>query len=123
MPDRHQPGLAAVRELLRAMPVFSSELPAFDAGAAPDDPVTLFADWLTLAISSKVPEPHAMALSTVNDHGKPSSRVLICKDVDATGRWYFASSSASRKGRELEANPCAALMFYWPQHAMPRSVS
>jgi pyridoxamine 5'-phosphate oxidase len=38
--------------------------------------------------------------------------MLICKDVDAGGHWYFASGRGSRKGRELAANPRAALTFY-----------
>ena len=42
--------------------------------------------------------------------------MLICRDVDGEGRWYFASSSASGKGRELAVNPGAALSFWWPQH-------
>jgi pyridoxamine 5'-phosphate oxidase len=104
-----------VRELLRAIPVFAGSLPGFDPGAAPGDPVPLFVQWLATAVGGQVPEPHAMTLSTVDQHGRPSSRVLICRDVDAAGSWYFASSAASRKGRELRANPSAALTFYWPQ--------
>jgi pyridoxamine 5'-phosphate oxidase len=41
--------------------------------------------------------------------------VLICKDVDSEGRWYFASGAARGKGRELAVNPHAALSFWWPQ--------
>jgi pyridoxamine 5'-phosphate oxidase len=104
-----------VRELLRAIPVFAGSLPGFDPGAAPGDPVPLFVQWLATAVGGQVPEPHAMTLSTVDQHGRPSSRVLICRDVDAAGSWYFASTAASRKGRELRGNPHAALTFYWPQ--------
>ena len=56
-----------------------------------------------------------MTLATADGAGRVSSRVLICKDVDDTGRWYFASSSDSEKGRDLAANPHAAASFYWPQ--------
>jgi pyridoxamine 5'-phosphate oxidase len=56
-----------------------------------------------------------MTLATADGAGRVSSRVLICKDVDETGRWYFASSSDSEKGRDLAANPHAAASFYWPQ--------
>ncbi len=104
-----------VGELLRAIPGFAGDLPGFDPGAAPADPVPLFVQWLATAIGGQVPEPHAMTLSTADQQGRPSSRVLICRDVDAAGTWYFASNAASRKGRELEANPRAALAFHWPQ--------
>ena len=56
-----------------------------------------------------------MTLATADDAGRVSSRVLICKDVDGAGRWYFASSADSVEGRELAARPAAALSFYWPQ--------
>jgi pyridoxamine 5'-phosphate oxidase len=104
-----------VRALLRAIPALAGNLPGFDPEAAPDDPVPLFAQWLATAIDGHVPEPHAMTLSTVDSAGRPSSRVLICRDVDAAGSWYFASGAASRKGRELRVNPHGALVFYWPQ--------
>jgi pyridoxamine 5'-phosphate oxidase len=55
-----------------------------------------------------------MTVATADDRGRPSSRVLICKDVDGGGRWYFASSAASGKGRDLAVNPGAALSFWWP---------
>jgi pyridoxamine 5'-phosphate oxidase len=58
-----------------------------------------------------------MTLATAGNSGRASSRVLICKDVDEAGRWYFASSASSVKGRELAANPSAALSFFWPQQA------
>ena len=48
--------------------------------------------------------------------------MLICKDVDGTGRWYFASSADSVKGRELAASPHAALSFYWPQQGRQVSI-
>jgi pyridoxamine 5'-phosphate oxidase len=104
-----------IRDTLRALEVFPAELPGFDTRAAPDDPVPLFLSWLTDAIRDKVPGPHAMTLATADRLGNVSSRVLLCKDVDQQGRWYFASSAGSRKGRELAARPRAALSFYWPQ--------
>ncbi|HUK68044.1 MAG TPA: pyridoxal 5'-phosphate synthase [Streptosporangiaceae bacterium] len=115
MAEDHQANEVSIRALLRSLPVFTGELPAFDAAATPADPVSLFAAWLASAIDGEVPEPHAMTLSTVDGHGQPSARVLICRAVDGTGRWYFASSATSRKGRELGANPHAALTFYWPK--------
>ncbi|MCP2167818.1 pyridoxine/pyridoxamine 5'-phosphate oxidase [Goodfellowiella coeruleoviolacea] len=102
--------------LLRGLEVFGGPLPTFDPGTAPDHPVPLFTEWLTLAIRSGLREPHATTLSTVDGQGRPSARVLILKDVDDTG-WHFAFSAASRKGAELAARPWAALTFYWSELA------
>ncbi|MBE3015738.1 pyridoxal 5'-phosphate synthase [Microbispora sp. NEAU-D428] len=105
----------SIRDLLRGLPVFDAELPGFDVDAAPSDPVALFVEWLTSAVEAGVREPHAMSLATADAGGRPSSRVLICKDLGADGTWYFATSAGSRKGRELAATPYAALAFYWPE--------
>jgi pyridoxamine 5'-phosphate oxidase len=106
-------GDGSVRDLLRGLPVFAADLPHFDVDAVPDDPVTLFVEWLLAAVDAKVAEPHAMVLATADTQGRPSSRVLICKDVD-DGRWYFAANDTSGKGRDLAVNAHAALAFYWP---------
>ena len=103
-----------VRELLRSQRVFPATMPEFDPRQAPDDPVTLFLRWLEAALKDAVPAPQAMTLATADERGRPSSRVLICKDVDSDGRWYFASSAVSGKGRDLAANARAALSFWWP---------
>jgi pyridoxamine 5'-phosphate oxidase len=107
--------LVGLRELLRSQKVFPDQMPEFDPNAAPDDPVALFLRWLEAAIQDAVPAPHAMTLATADDRGRPSSRVLMCKDVDTDGHWYFASGAASGKGRDLAVNPGAALSFFWPQ--------
>ena len=104
----------SMREVLRGIEVFPADLPEFDVQAAPDDPVTLFLAWLAAAVRDKVLGPHAMTLATADAAGRVSSRVLICKDVDEDGRWYFASDADSEKGRDLNANPRAAASFYWP---------
>jgi pyridoxamine 5'-phosphate oxidase len=105
----------SIRAMLRALAVFPAELPEFDTRSAPDNPVTLFLTWLKEAIRDQVLGPHAMTLATADSAGRVSSRVMICKDVDEAGRWYFASSAGSRKARELAASPRAALSCYWPQ--------
>jgi pyridoxamine 5'-phosphate oxidase len=102
---------AGLRELLRSQRVFPDMMPEFDPDRAPGDPVTLFLRWLEAAVQDAVPAPHTMTLATADDRGRPSSRVLICKDVDSDGRWYFASGAASGKGRDLAVNPHAALSF------------
>jgi pyridoxamine 5'-phosphate oxidase len=106
----------AMREMLRGLEVFPAELPEFDTRTVPGDPVTLFLTWLGAAVRDKVLGPQAMTLATADVAGRVSSRVLICKDVDEEGRWYFASDAASVKGRDLAANPRAAASFYWPKH-------
>jgi pyridoxamine 5'-phosphate oxidase len=105
----------SMREVLRGLEVFPAELPEFDARAAPDDPVTLFVMWLREAIRDGILGPHVMTVATADAAGRVSSRALICRDVDETGRWYFASGAGSVKGRELASNPRAAASFYWPQ--------
>ncbi len=105
----------STRDMLSSLAVFPAELPGFDTGSAPGDPVTLFLMWLRDAIRDQVLGPHVMTLATADGRGRVSSRVLICKDIDEAGRWYFASSAGSKKGRELAACPSAALSFYWPQ--------
>jgi pyridoxamine 5'-phosphate oxidase len=102
------------RELLRALPDFPEQLPDFDPAAAPADPAELFRQWLREALAAGVPQPNACSLATADGRGRPSSRMLILKDIDDAG-WHFATSRASRKGRELAANPHAALNFYWQQ--------
>ena len=105
------PGL---RLRLRGLRVFEEELPAFDTDQAPTHPVELFSEWLLGAIDAGVREPHTMTLCTVDADGRPNSRVLLLKGL-ADGRLEFATSRASRKGRELAAVPAAAANFYWPE--------
>ncbi|GLW52417.1 pyridoxine/pyridoxamine 5'-phosphate oxidase [Kitasatospora phosalacinea] len=109
-------GTTDVRQYLRGLAVFAGDLPDFDPDAAPDRPEALFLDWLTGAVEAGVREPHAMTLSTVGADGTPSARALLLKNVDRHG-WQFAANAASPKGRDLAANPVAALSFYWPQQA------
>src|SRR5260221_1805489 len=97
MAEERSAGPGTVRKLLGSIPAVTGTLPRFDPEAAPDDPVPLFVRWLAAAIGGQVPEPHAMTLSTVDQEGRPSSRVLICRDVDAAGTWYFSSGAAPRE--------------------------
>ncbi len=102
-----------VREWLRGLEVFAGTLPDFDPSGAPAEPVELFLSWLSEAVESGVPEPHAMTLSTVDALGEACARILILKNVDADG-WQFAGHAGSPKGRQLAVQPSAALTFYWP---------
>ncbi|MFD8290032.1 pyridoxal 5'-phosphate synthase [Streptomyces lavendulae] len=108
-------GVDGVRGWLRGLEVFSGPLPGFAPERAPDDPVRLFLSWLSDAVADGLRDPHAMTLSTVDEAGDPDARVLILKDVDATG-WRFAGHAFSPKGHQLSVHPRAALSFYWPEH-------
>ncbi|HEV7849204.1 MAG TPA: pyridoxal 5'-phosphate synthase [Mycetocola sp.] len=100
--------------LLRSLPSFPDDLPAFRTGDAPEDPVDLFVDWLSQAVDAGVLAPHAMTLSTSGPDGVVTARTLILKDIDEHG-WVFASRDDGVKARDLGANPFAALTFFWPQ--------
>ncbi len=78
------------------------------------DPFLQFREWLDEAIKSEVPEPTAMMLSTADAAGRPSGRIMLLKALDDRG-FVFYTNYASRKGRDLEANPRAALTFFWKE--------
>jgi pyridoxamine 5'-phosphate oxidase len=76
------------------------------------DPFRQFEKWFQEALAAKVPEPNAMVLATAARDGAPSARIVLLKGIDGRG-FVFFSSYESRKGRELEANPRASLVFPW----------
>jgi pyridoxamine 5'-phosphate oxidase len=103
------------RERLRALPAFARPgLPVFDTAAAPAVPHDLFVTWLDQAIDAGILAPQAATLSTADAAGRVHARTLVLKDVTADG-WWFASQSTGPKGRDLAANPHAALTFFWPE--------
>ncbi len=77
------------------------------------DPIEQFRTWFSDAIAAAVPEPNAMTLATSTPDGRPSARVVLLKAFDARGFSFFTNFE-SHKGRELSANPFAALVFFWP---------
>ncbi len=79
---------------------------------AADEPFALFEAWLSEAIKSEPNDPNAMALATVDPDGLPDVRMVLMKGFDTEG-FVFYSHIASQKGRELAANPKAALLFHW----------
>ena len=90
----------------------SYERDALDEAASAADPLQQFEHWLQQALNAQLPEPNAMTLATVGADGRPSTRVVLIKEADARGVvWY--TNYESRKGRELAANPQAALQFHW----------
>ncbi|MGH7525956.1 MAG: pyridoxamine 5'-phosphate oxidase [Gemmatimonadales bacterium] len=85
-----------------------------DERAVSRDPLVEFARWFAEAEKAQVPEPNTMTLATATADGTPSVRVVLLKAFDQRG-FVFFSDYRSRKGRELEANPRAALCIYWDE--------
>jgi pyridoxamine 5'-phosphate oxidase len=77
-----------------------------------EDPLSLFLEWFELAKKKEPNDANAMALATVDETGLPNVRMVLLKDIDATGLAFFTNLE-SAKGRELLANPKAALCFHW----------
>lgn len=76
------------------------------------NPIAQFNKWLAEAISAQVAEANAMSVSTASASGRPSSRIILIKEVDQRGFIWFTNYD-SRKGQDLQENPQAALLFYW----------
>ncbi|MCL6702132.1 pyridoxamine 5'-phosphate oxidase [Pseudomonas sp. T1.Ur] len=92
-----------------------------DEAQSPDDPLALFGVWMQQARETENPpvEANAMALATVDEQGRPHCRVLLLKGFNADGFSFFGNYE-SGKGRDLAANPWAAMTFFWP--ALERQV-
>lgn len=78
------------------------------------DPVAQFALWLQAAMEAGLREPNAMTLATAGGDGAPDARIVLLRGYDAEG-FRFYTNYESAKGRELAANPRAALCFYWAE--------
>jgi pyridoxamine 5'-phosphate oxidase len=78
------------------------------------NPIRQFSTWLGQALAAELPEPYAMTLATATPEGVPSARIVLLRLFDERG-FVFYTNYDSRKGRELTANPHAALVFYWPE--------
>ena len=78
----------------------------------PDDPNERLAQWLSEGRAAGAPEPEAMALASSTSEGIPSVRMVLLRGHDERGLVFYTNRE-SRKGRELDANPRAAVVFYW----------
>jgi pyridoxamine 5'-phosphate oxidase len=76
------------------------------------DPFRQFQLWFADASSAGLIEPNAMTVATATPDGRPSARMVLLKGFDERG-FVFYTNYESRKGRELAANPWAALVFFW----------
>ncbi|HYN25291.1 MAG TPA: pyridoxamine 5'-phosphate oxidase [Pyrinomonadaceae bacterium] len=87
---------------------------ALDDKTVARDPFVQFHRWLNDAIAAGLSLPEAMTLATSTREGKPSARLVLLKQADARG-FVFFTNYGSNKARDLDANPFAALVFYWSQ--------
>ncbi|MFJ5808911.1 pyridoxamine 5'-phosphate oxidase [Streptomyces sp. NPDC093093] len=90
-----------------------------DVDSLADDPMAQFSLWFQEAADANLFEPNAMVVSTATPDGRPSSRTVLLKQFDERG-FVFFTNHGSRKGRELDANPYASLLFPW--HPIARQV-
>src|SRR4249919_2106632 len=79
---------------------------------AADEPLRLFGQWLEDATGREPADPNAMALATVDSDGLPNVRMVLLKGFDERGAVFYTNMD-SQKGRELDANAKAALLFHW----------
>jgi pyridoxamine 5'-phosphate oxidase len=93
--------------------VIDEDTPLREEDADPD-PVRQFDRWFDEAARAGILQPEAAAVATATPDGAPSVRMVLVKQADRSG-FVFYTNYESRKGRELAANPRAALMFHWTQ--------
>ncbi|PKM31155.1 MAG: pyridoxamine 5'-phosphate oxidase [Gammaproteobacteria bacterium HGW-Gammaproteobacteria-11] len=86
---------------------------------APDEPLSLFATWFEQAVEIESTEANAMMLASVDTNGQPHLRTLLLKGMDDRG-FVFFTNYQSAKGQQLQANPQAAMTFWW--HDLERQV-
>ncbi|MDU8923365.1 pyridoxamine 5'-phosphate oxidase [Pasteurellaceae bacterium LIM206] len=79
-----------------------------------DNPIVQFERWLNEAIQAQADEPTAMNVATVGADNRPSSRVVLLKEVRSEG-FVFFTNYHSHKGRDIAHNPFVALDFFWPE--------
>ncbi len=77
-----------------------------------EDPIALFNEWYDEAKRTSLKNPNAMTLATLDEDGMPAARIVLLKQVDQDG-FCFYTNFGSQKGRQLQAHPKAALVFYW----------
>ena len=78
------------------------------------DPIEQFQRWYDDAEARGVLAPDAMIVASATPDGRPSARVVLLRGLDERG-FAFYTNFESRKGRELDANPHAAILFHWPE--------
>ena len=84
----------------------------FESSNLSHEPLVRINEWIEEAIKLEVPLPHAMNLSTADDFGQPSSRMVLLKSISDEGMVFYTDYE-SHKGQMLQKNPKAALNFWW----------
>jgi len=77
-------------------------------------PLEQFGLWFKEVIDAEIPDPNAMIVATASSSGIPSVRTVLLKDFDEKGFTFYTNYN-SRKGKELDQNPHASFLFFWPQ--------
>ena len=90
------------------------DLEQLDESSLPGDPLLLFKAWMEVAAKSVNIDPTAMTLSTVDESGAPSSRIVLLKKIDHNKLIFFTNYN-SRKAREIQNRSGVAVHFYWPE--------
>lgn len=80
----------------------------------PQDPFRQFEKWFTEVLHAEISESNAMTLATVSEDGAPSARIVLLKDFDERG-FYFYTNYGSTKARQLDRNPHGAMVFFWKE--------
>ncbi|CAN5355702.1 pyridoxamine 5'-phosphate oxidase [soil metagenome] len=106
MDNKRNQDLAHLRENYTKSGISDVDLPA--------DPVPMFSRWIEEAINVEANEPNAMSLATVSEDGRPNVRVVLLKGIEGNSLEFY-TNYLSKKGKELEKNPRAAVAFWWPE--------
>lgn len=102
--ETHRLSLADLRE--------SYTRGGLDESSIDPNPIVQFENWFRQALAANLREPNAMTLATATHDGRPSARIVLLKEVSESG-FVFYTNYRSRKARDLQQNPWAALIFYW----------
>jgi pyridoxamine 5'-phosphate oxidase len=97
----------------------SSSPDRFDEQSVDASPFTQFERWFEDARAATDDKAAAMTIATASRHGRPSARIVLLRGFDARGLVFYTNYD-SRKAEDLDANPHAAALFYWP--ALDRQV-
>ena len=85
-----------------------------DIDSVHPNPIEQFKHWFNEALEAKISEPTVMHLSTVNEFGRPSGRIVLLKGIEDS-KFVFFTNYQSHKGKELDKNPACALTFFWQE--------
>ncbi len=89
-------------------------LEALDSSEVADEPMRQLSYWMDEAVKAEVWEPNAMTLATADEQGRPSTRIVLIRELSEKGPVFFTNYQ-SRKGKELATNPSACGNLFWPE--------